>query len=621
MTFAQTTPLQLYQNVASIWRDSGASADPLDLIEVILEMFVIARRRAGVKSALEIDQGELTPSIWRTLRAELDQELELPASDRGHHSFAESTPGLLEKTRRAVAEAISSKPEVIDSEYARALLRFLVHAPQTGLRRSALGYFAWPDYLAPLLTALMGKPSEQPVYCPFDSSGWMPLLLADAGWSVDCELANSQAARILLLFASLGDCKLKAHVNDPIRQPSWLDGEKLRQFAHSAAITSFGLRLGSDFTNEPYERFPVRFHYGEGNQIAHVIAQTKGRALIIVPESFLFRTAGGERDYKEQLVRRGMLTAVIRLPRDVFAPYANVQSSLLIFETLGRNNSDVLFIDASDDLGVKARKKGEPANGALQQIKSIVDARRVTSISKVATYEEIAAQEFNISVDRYIRDEIEQKIENALDSAKTAELIDVAEIIRPQAVPSVGETGREHTLLEVSLQDIQPDGSIRTPSKQIQVDDSALGKVMRQKLEPGDVLLSVRGRIGAVGIVPEFSGPGWLASQAFVILRLRKSSNLSPLILYRYLASPLGQGLMQSLATSATVPMISMGDVRKIRVMIPTIEEQREIERQYDKVLKLRSQIKQLEKLADDLNEASWPMTKISVTTRDKNVG
>jgi restriction endonuclease S subunit len=171
---------------------------------------------------------------------------------------------------------------------------------------------------------------------------------------------------------------------------------------------------------------------------------------------------------------------------------------------------------------------------------------------------------------------------------------------------------------------VEPDGVVRTPTKLVYVDDRNLAKALRQRVQPGDVLLSVRGRIGAVGIVPEHQGQdgptAWLASQAFVILRLRHNSPITSLILYRYLSSPMGQGLLQSLSTGMTVPMVSMGDIKKLRVMIPTADEQREIVKQYDKVRKLRAQIKQLEVLADDLNAASWPMTKVPTQTTDEKV-
>jgi hypothetical protein len=190
----------------------------------------------------------------------------------------------------------------------------------------------------------------------------------------------------------------------------------------------------------------------------------------------------------------------------------------------------------------------------------------------------------------------------------------VAEIIRPQSFPPA-QSPQAHTFAEVALQDIGADGFIRPPEKRVEVDDRNFAKVTRQRLEPGDLIVSVRGRVGDVGMAPpdmEQDGlAGWLASQTFVIVRLRKSSPIRTLALHRYLSSPLGRGLLQSLTAGATVPMVSMGDLRRLKIMIPTPAQEQDIERTQMKVRELRRQIAKLERLTDELNAASWPMTEM----------
>ena len=601
---------QIIWQLASEWRDAGAR--PLVVIETLLEMLAI---RSHGSKLLE-DNDELTLRGWERHRIKLADELELPPPSGGLERFADNVPGLLEQTRRTVSQLLTGTSNSGVKDLVAGLLNILVSAPQWGGRSVALGHFTWTEYLPDLLIRLLGKPRTDPVYCPYESSGWMPLLLARAGWSVDCELPDPQIARVLLLFAFLNNWKIRARVGDPIRRPSWVNGDALHKFKYTVAITSFGLRLRDETFRDHYHRFPVRFYQGEAAQVAHLIAHTSGRVLVVVPESFLFRTSGGEREYKEKLVRSGMLSAVVRLPRGTFSPNTSVQSSLLIFETEGARKRDVLFFDASDDLGRRRSQERERVAGhEIEQIASIVRDRHETPIAAVRTCDEIAEQEFNISVDRYIHSEEKQRIASALDEEKTVELKDLAEVIRPQAVP--GKAGGEGTraFFEVSLQDVQPDGSIRQPGKIIHIEDLNLSKVVRQKLEPGDVLLSIRGRIGTVGIVSDIRNDSdsvnWIASQAFAILRLRSNSPIKPLALYRYLSSPLGKGLLQSLATGTTVPMVSMGDIKKIKIMIPSAAEQREIERQYEKIIKLRSQISQLEMIVYELNSEMWPMTKV----------
>ena len=56
-----------------------------------------------------------------------------------------------------------------------------------------------------------------------------------------------------------------------------------------------------------------------------------------------------------------------------------------------------------------------------------------------------------------------------------------------------------------------------------------------------------------------------------------------------------------------------MGDVKKVRIMIPSPGEQREIERQYAEVRELREKIGKLETRVEKMNKEGWPLTKITV--------
>ncbi|HEX5958364.1 MAG TPA: N-6 DNA methylase [Hyphomicrobiaceae bacterium] len=582
---------------------------PLQGVEAALEW--LAYRSLSDEGRVSPIKGELTGQRWEEVCSALTDALSLPSHIESSASFAHRMPGLFEHTRRiadALAPDISRKS---GSSIMSAILAFMMRAPQTGLRRTEVGAYVWPEYLAELFPALLGKPTGKPVYVPYDSSGWLPLLLAESGWAVDTEIRNKQIARIFGLFGYLAGWKLTAHVGDPLYAPSLRDGDRLTRFANAAAILTFGLRVRDGF--DPYNRFPVRMLHGEARQIAHLLAQSKGRVLAIVPEGFLFRAAGGERDYKEHLIRGGILAAVIRLPRGALAPFTQIQTSMLVLESEGRKSADVLFVDASDELAPKDDRRRHADRDPVAQVASMVDRRRPTEISVLAEYDAIAAQDFNISVDRYVRSDEVQRVAEVIERAQTVELSDIAEIIRPQSFPSEGGE-RVARFAEVGLQDIEPDGQIRRPAKRTEIDEAIIAKILKQRLAPGDLLVSVRGRIGAVGMVqeapPDDEVAGWLASQAFVVVRLREISPISQLTLYRYLASPLGQGLLQSLSTGATVPMVSMGDMKKLRIMVPTAKEQREIESQYEKLRKLRDQIRKLEALTEELNAAVWPMTR-----------
>ena len=53
---------------------------------------------------------------------------------------------------------------------------------------------------------------------------------------------------------------------------------------------------------------------GEVLQLRHMLAQTSGQVVTFVPSSFLSRTAAGEKQFKQDMIKKGWLHAVIALP-------------------------------------------------------------------------------------------------------------------------------------------------------------------------------------------------------------------------------------------------------------------------------------------------------------------
>lgn len=117
---------------------------------------------------------------------------------------------------------------------------------------------------------------------------------------------------------------------------------------------------------------------------------------------------------------------------------------------------------------------------------------------------------------------------------------------------------------------------------------------------PGDILISVKGKVGVVGAVLEGAPKGtigaWTAGQAFVIARLRRSTTISnPAVLAAYMTSSFGQAQLQALAGGTTVPLIQMNDLRRLPIPVPPIEVQQKIVQQIEKIRTFRKRIQKIE--------------------------
>ena len=77
---------------------------------------------------------------------------------------------------------------------------------------------------------------------------------------------------------------------------------------------------------------------------------------------------------------------------------------------------------------------------------------------------------------------------------------------------------------EVAVADLDDVGRVRHPTKQVSVSRDAVIQTRRALLKFGDIILVIKGSVGKVGFVCDLPGEleaNWIASQSFVIVRLR----------------------------------------------------------------------------------------------------
>jgi len=126
-----------------------------------------------------------------------------------------------------------------------------------------------------------------------------------------------------------------------------------------------------------------------------------------VPHGVLFR-ASSEGKIRKQLIEENLLDTVIGLPEKLFFG-TGIPAAILIFKKK-KTDKKVLFIDASREF-----KSGKNQNQlTTDNIKKIIDtykARESTDkYSYLATFDEIADNDFNLNIPRYV-DTFEEEAE------------------------------------------------------------------------------------------------------------------------------------------------------------------------------------------------------------------
>ncbi|MGU8270359.1 restriction endonuclease subunit S [Clostridium perfringens] len=109
------------------------------------------------------------------------------------------------------------------------------------------------------------------------------------------------------------------------------------------------------------------------------------------------------------------------------------------------------------------------------------------------------------------------------------------------------------------------------------VDEKSYEFLSKTELKGGELLISKRGQIGKVYLMPNLNIKCTLAPNLYLIKLLNDKVDNS--YMYHYFTSSRGQKLLVRNSASTTLGAIYKEDLKKINILLPTIDEQRRISR------------------------------------------
>jgi type I restriction enzyme M protein len=195
---------------------------------------------------------------------------------------------------------------------------------------------------------------------------------------------------------------------DTLRNPKLLDGKGLlKHFDIVVANPPFSLEKWGHETasNDIYKRFrrglPPRTK-GDYAFILHMVETMKpgtGRMAVVVPNGVLFRGAA-EGKIRQKLIEENLLDVVIGLPEKLFYG-TGIPAAILVLRKK-KADDKILFIDASREYqDGKNQNLLRPHD--LDRIEQTVrDRQSVDRYAYLASPEEIAENDFNLNIPRYV---------------------------------------------------------------------------------------------------------------------------------------------------------------------------------------------------------------------------
>lgn len=197
------------------------------------------------------------------------------------------------------------------------------------------------------------------------------------------------------------------HWGDTLRHPSLIENGQLRHFEVVVANPPFSLdKWGADAAEkDPYNRFhrgippASKGDYAFISHMIEVMDRQKGRVGVIVPHGVLFR-GGAEGKIRQQLIEENLLDTVVGLPPNLFYG-TGIPAAILLFKG-EKVDRKVLFVDASREFAaVSNQNRLRPED--VDRVVATVRARQdVDKYAYLADLEEIAGNDYNLNIPRYV---------------------------------------------------------------------------------------------------------------------------------------------------------------------------------------------------------------------------
>lgn len=311
--------------------------------------------------------------------------------------------------------------DVIGNVYEYLLERFASDAGKKA------GEFYTPGQVSSLLARML-KPKKGDTICdPTCGSGSLLIKVGRQADKRDFALFGQESngtthalCRMNMFLHGMDSFRIEW--GDTLRNPRLVEGDRLLKFDIVVANPPFSLDQWGydDASADPFHRYhrglPPK---GKGDYafITHMIETARaktGRVGVVVPHGVLFRGAAEGR-IRQKLIEENLLEAVIGLPANLFFG-TGIPAAILLFNK-GKTHGDVLFIDASHDYE-DAKNQNRLTDAHLDKIAATYEAfASVDKYAYRATAQEIADNDFNLNIPRYV-DTFEEEAEIDIAAVK-----------------------------------------------------------------------------------------------------------------------------------------------------------------------------------------------------------
>ena len=326
-----------------------------------------------------------------------------------------------------------------------------------------------------------------------------------------------------------------------------------------------------------------------------------GKMAFIMSSGFLFSSHKDDIHLKKTLTENGHLDKVIALPGKIFS-FTGIAVNLIVINKAPNEDQQIEFIDASEKF---TSKDGKTRILDVEEIFALLLSKK-SNLKKIVSYQEIVKNRHNLSVNRYVFEDLKLsgKEKENLTSLKELIVPVLEKTVRPKKEVIIV---RIRDLAESSLDSFKSFDELdkKTPKYGVRLlgDHELLLATMWKSLKPTIYKRGVEDVYYEPGSIYACRVDDSKIDTEYLLLELQKE----------YI-----QEQLEQLSVGASIRRINKQDLLEIQVIVPTtdIQEKRKLDFKHSIILE---QQQKLESLKDELgidiaDENSFLRHKISGT-------
>lgn len=316
------------------------------------------------------------------------------------------------------------------------------------------GEFFTPADVSELLTRLgtVGKKTINKVYDPACGSGSLLLkaekvlgkeAVVNGFFGQEINITTYNLCRINMFLHDIGFDKFDIECEDTLTNPQHWDDEP---FELIVSNPPYSIKWEGDdnplLINDP--RFAPAGVLAPKSKadlafIMHSLSwlAPNGTAAIVCFPGIMYR-GGAEQKIRKYLVENNYVDCIIQLPANLF--FGTSIATCIMVMKKGKSDNKVLFIDATNEC-IKVTNNNKLTEDNIKKIVDVFASREdIDHFSKLVSYDEVAENDFNLSVSTYVEAEDKrEKIDIVKLNAEIREIVAREQVLRDEIEKIIAE--------------------------------------------------------------------------------------------------------------------------------------------------------------------------------------